>query len=777
MHTKEIQRGNLAIVTLLMLVSTSSFALAGTLDGTSKTIDENSFRERWTLSNGAMLTAINATTIGITSTNSIVNLSNVTNNGTLALNNGSVATVTDTFLSAAGSTGITFGNSTGVSGDGMRSAATVTNSTINGATGTGARVEYGGVLNLINSTLYSTRLAVGTGLVLTNGETNISAGSSVIGNRNGIRITSTSAAAVDYGRVLKVDGSTITSNTGAAISVVGSTVFGDPRAEITITNGSTLKSGNGNLLELDKFSSAKFIVDSSVLEGNISVEDGGFADILIQNNGSIKGMLAGVDALSLNSGGTWVLTGNASIGSLAMDRGIVEIGAQDSSAFNILTLASLSGRGTFIYNTDLSVPTGDKLVITGTAEGSHELIVRSTGLNPSKENSLTLVETTAGDATFTLRNGVVELGVYKYYLNKLNGNWVLTGQQDVNPVEPGPKPEPNPKPEPGPKPEPEPNPKPNPEPEPGPKPEPVNLSESARTAISLHAATSNVWYSETGTLRQRISDVRQGKGENGIWGRTYGRGFKGNGVNDVNFDQNIWGLQAGAETETRFAGIPVILGVFGGYSNSDVKLDAGSEGEIDSGYGGVYATWLGNAGLYVDGLFKINRFSHNANVLMADGIGSSGDYSATGFGGEIELGKTHNFGNDWFATPFARLSVFHISSFNYGLSNGLKVNGDIYRSVQGRFGATFGLNHTLGNGSLIQPYVRLAVAQEFIDDNKLFINSVAFNNAFNGTRGEVGSGIAYQIGDRLQLHADIDFSAGKDIDRNWGGNFGLSYKF
>lgn len=759
MHTKEIQRGNLAIVTALMLVSTSSFALAGTLDGTSETIDENSFSERWTLTNGAMLTATNATTIGISSTNSIVNLSNVTNNGTLALNNGSVATVTDTFLSATGSTGITFGNSTGVSGDGVRSAATVTNSTVNGATGTGARVEYGGVLNLINSTLYSTRLPVGTGLVLANGEANVSAGSSVIGNRNGIRITSTSTGAVDYGRTLKVDGSTITSNTGAAISVVGSTVFGDPRAEITITNGSTLKSGNGNLLELDKFSSAKFMVDSSALEGNISVEDGGVADVLIQNNGSIKGMLSGVDALSLNSGGKWVLTGNASIGSLALDRGIVEISAQDSSTFNILTLAALSGKGTFIYNTDLSVPTGDKLVITGTAEGSHELIVRSTGISPSIENSLTLVETKAGDATFTLRNSVVELGVYKYYLNKVNGNWVLTGQQDVDPVEPGPKPEPNP------------------EPRPGPKPAPVNLSESAKTAISLHAATSNVWYGETGTLRQRISDVRQGRGENGIWGRTYGRGFKGNGVNDVNFDQNIWGLQAGAETETRFAGVPVILGAFGGYSKSDIKLDAGSKGEIDSGYGGVYATWLGNAGLYVDGLFKINRFSHNANVLMADGIGSSGDYSATGFGGEIELGKTHNFGNDWFATPFARLSAFHINAFDYGLSNGLKVNGDTYRSVQGRFGATFGLNHTLGNGSLLQPYLRLAVAQEFIDDNKLFINSVGFNNAFNGTRGEVGSGIAYQIGDKLQLHADIDFSAGKDIDRNWGGNFGLSYKF
>ncbi|WP_161492460.1 autotransporter outer membrane beta-barrel domain-containing protein [Brucella pituitosa] len=778
MHPTRIHRTRLAATAALLFIMSNALAMAGVLDGTSKTINSTSPVELWTLRNGAVLTATGATTSGINSTDSIVNLYSVTNNGTLTLRNGSAATISDTLLNAAGGTGLTFGNAAGAAGDGLRSNATLTNSRVNGATGIGARVEYGGVLNLIDSAIFSIRLGSATGLLLANGETSVTAGSTITGMRNGVRITNINLGSVDYGRTLIVDGSTITSNTGAAISVVGSALLPDARADITIANGSVLHSGNGNLLEVDRFSSAKFTNDASALEGNIVVEEGGSANVSLRNMASIKGVLSNVAALQIASGSSLILTGDSSVDSLTLDTGIVEISAADSTVYNTLTLGSLSGRGTFIYNTNLGVPEGDKLVITGTAEGTHQLYARSTGVSPTEENALTLVETNGGHATFTLRNNVVELGVYKYYLNRSGTNWVLAGKKNIDPVDPVVPNDPtctqgvdcpvdpvNPV---------------NPDSPVGPvapQPQPTDLSESAMSAIALHAAAANVRYSETAALRQRLGNIRMGKRENGVWGRTYGRGIKGNGANDVAFDQTIWGLQAGAETEVILSGVPIVLGGFGGYSNSKVKLDGGSEGDIDSTYAGIYGAWLGEGGLYVDGQFQINHLSTDASVVMVDGVGASGGYHAMAFGGEAEAGRAYDLGNDWFATPFARLSAVRIGSFDYQLNNGLVVDGDADRSVQGRIGATFGIHRKLENGGVFQPYIRLAVAQEFIDRNKLMINSIDFNNAFNGTRGEVGTGFAYQLADTLQLHADVDFSAGKSLHRNWGGNFGLSYNF
>lgn len=345
------------------------------------------------------------------------------------------------------------------------------------------------------------------------------------------------------------------------------------------------------------------------------------------------------------------------------------------------------------------------------------------------KNTPILVETNGGDANFSVVGGAVDIGVYKYYLNKVGDDWELQGK-----------------------------------------------AESAKTVIGLHAAAANVFYGELGTLRQRFGDVRMGKGENGIWGRSYGRGMKATGAGG-DFDQSMWGLQAGAEREINLGGVPIILGAFGGYSNSTVNLAGQSQGELDSGYGGLYATWLGNDGLYVDGLFKVNHFSNEARVVMSDGSGASGDYGVTGVGGQIEIGKNYALGNDWFAEPFAQLTALRIGSYDYQLDNGMRTNSDAYGSLQGRLGASFGFNKKLENEAILQPYVRVAIAQEFIDSNKLQINDIAFNNAFNGPRGEVGTGFVYQLNDTVQLHADIDYSGGKDVKRNWGGNFGVSYKF
>lgn len=93
--------------------------------------------------------------------------------------------------------------------------------------------------------------------------------------------------------------------------------------------------------------------------------------------------------------------------------------SEDNTA--TLTLSSLSGNGTFHLSTAIDTVLGDTLVIHH-GDGSHRLLVTSTGENPSAEALdcvlVMAAENTGGPLTFTLanENGVVDLGNYVYGL-------------------------------------------------------------------------------------------------------------------------------------------------------------------------------------------------------------------------------------------------------------------------------------------------------------------------------------------------------------------------
>ena len=82
----------------------------------------------------------------------------------------------------------------------------------------------------------------------------------------------------------------------------------------------------------------------------------------------------------------------------------------------------------------------------------------------------------------------------------------------------------------------------------------------------------------------------------------------------------------------------------------------------------------------------------------------------------------------------------------------------------------------MGNGKFIQPYVRVAYAHEFAN-NKVRVNNNVFNNDLSGSRGELGTGIAVSLADRLQVHVDLDYSNGNNIEQPWGANVGVRYNW
>ncbi|MFO6428043.1 pertactin-like passenger domain-containing protein [Escherichia coli] len=77
-----------------------------------------------------------------------------------------------------------------------------------------------------------------------------------------------------------------------------------------------------------------------------------------------------------------------------------------------LNIGQLSGNGTFLMNTDTASYTGDKLNITGDANGNFVLNIKKIRQEPvSPGNPLPVVYTGGGDAVFTVNGGKVDAGV------------------------------------------------------------------------------------------------------------------------------------------------------------------------------------------------------------------------------------------------------------------------------------------------------------------------------------------------------------------------------
>jgi outer membrane autotransporter protein len=95
----------------------------------------------------------------------------------------------------------------------------------------------------------------------------------------------------------------------------------------------------------------------------------------------------------------------------------------------------------------------------------------------------------------------------------------------------------------------------------------------------------------------------------------------------------------------------------------------------------------------------------------------------------------------------------------------------------GKLGSTAGRNFDVGEGRVIQPYIRAALVHEFAKSNEVKVNNNVFNNDLSGSRGELGAGVAMSVTDTWQVHADFDYSNGDKIEQPWGANVGVRYSW
>lgn len=634
----------------------------------------------------------------------------------------SSAVITDSVVSSTGGIGLVVSR---YSTDTEGSKATVIGSVITGEYGAAA-VTGNGLLELHQSILAGTG-ANSYGLRMQSA-TAVAHQSVITGGLNGIVLSADQY--IPGTNSLTLDQTEVQGETGAALLVEANKGHAAV-AQIDVRNGSTLIGGNGSLLEVTGGSTASMNVDNSRLEGNVIVEAGSAAHLKLSNFASLTGRLDNVSTLDIGANSFWNLTGNSQVGALSLNDGVVKFG--DSAAFYQLDLDSLSGQGTFVMGTDFANGWTDFLNISGDASGNHALLVASSGVEPLDPSNVHIVHTGGGDAQFSLVGDVVDVGAWSYGLTQVGNDWFLD-------------------------------------------PNHRTISPGTRSVLALFNAAPTVWYGEMASLRSRMGELRHNGAEAGGWIRSYGNKYEVAGTAGGGYTQTQRGFSLGADAP--LGDSQWLLGVMAGHSESDLDLNRGTSGTIKSYYAGLYATWLDeDSGYYFDGVVKANRLNNDSTVGLSDGTQTKGSYSTHSLGASVEVGKHIKLDDEFFVEPFAQASVVTVQGKKYALDNGMQAKGDHTNSLLGKLGVTVGRDFVMDDGSVVQPYVRAAVAHEFAKDNKVSVNNHTFNNDLSGSRAELGAGVSVTLSKHLQLHADFDYGQGKNVDQPWGANVGLRYNW
>ncbi|HWH88893.1 MAG TPA: autotransporter outer membrane beta-barrel domain-containing protein [Pseudomonas sp.] len=664
-------------------------------------------------------------------------------------------------------------------------------------------------------TLNDTRVTGGTGSAIvlgSSGAAGTAATINVLGNSqlvggNGNLLQATNRSTAN----LIVDASHLSGNvvaeTGSSISLLmqnGAALEGDLQnvTQVSLDSGSTL---NGNVLSVASTASKVSLNNNAVLNGNIenvaslSLNNGSqitgnvLADIngrveldnrsaingnvenvssLVLNNGSnftgdvitaskgsvlldnasvLTGQINNSASLNINNAAQWVMTGDNTVQSLALDNGVVRMGTNEQ--FQQLNVGDLSGRGAFVMGTDLGNGNTDFLNVTGNATGQHQLQIAATGTTPVTAEAVKVGNIAAGDASFSLGGReTVDAGAFVYRLKQDGQGLYLNPDRET-------------------------------------------VSTSTNTALALVGSARSVSNAEMNLLNSQIGDrglsIRPDasmraasesdttKLSNSVWVRTYGNQYNVKNAYGDGYTQNQTGITGGADTTVNIGGQDAVLGAFVGTSRTDMDLKYGSKATVDSLSLGVYgSTFDPVSGIFINALLKINQFDNKARVTMSDGTRSKGDYKALGASGAVTVGKHFRFGGDWFLEPQIGLSTGVTQSDSYRLDNGLEVDADTMRSVQGNIGIRGGRLLTLEGGALLEPSVSLGANREFVKTNEVKINDDSFNDDRASNTLEYRAGLKWTPAQRnWQVAGEVGGGTGNTVSQDWSASLRVSHFF
>ena len=272
------------------------------------------------------------------------------------------------------------------------------------------------------------------------------------------------------------------------------------------------------------------------------------------------------------------------------------------------------------------------------------------------------------------------------------------------------------------------------------------------------------WRNELDDMNKRLGELRDSKGEHGVWVRMV-RGE--NDYKSLNSQYNTYqlGYDEKLSTDPHWT-----LGAAFSYTDGEGGYDTGSF-EMDHKTFTLYGSKLNDDGSYIDIVGKYSRLNHDLRNTWGDG-----EYDANGYSIGVEVGKRFQQGNGFWIEPQAQLTYGHVGSANYTAGD-IKVALDGMESLIGRAGVRFGKD--LDNGNI---YLRASYLYDFDGETGVtFTNAEGRERSFEQDLGggwcEVGIGTNINLSDATHLYFDIEKTYGGDITTDWKWNAGIRYSF
>lgn len=209
-------------------------------------------------------------------------------------------------------------------------------------------------------------------------------------------------------------------------------------------------------------------------------------------------------------------------------------------------------------------------------------------------------------------------------------------------------------------------------------------NETNRAITDLAALSLITWRQENNDLNKRLGEIRDSKGDDGVWARM-ARGeatFKG-----VKNQYNYYQMGYDKKLNDNW-----ILGGAFSYTDGDNTFHSGT-GQTKNSSFAVYGSNLRDDGSFIDLIAKYAHLKNEYDTPL--GIGS-GDYSTNGFSFSGEYGKRFHMDKFWLE-PQVELTWGHVDSVNYSTENGARVHQNGMDSFVGRLGFSLGKDFSHGN--------------------------------------------------------------------------------
>ena len=306
----------------------------------------------------------------------------------------------------------------------------------------------------------------------------------------------------------------------------------------------------------------------------------------------------------------------------------------------------------------------------------------------------------------------------------------------------------------------------------------TKLMRGVKSAMTAAAMT---WRAEANDLMKRMGDLRLSPGDLGAWARVY-RGRSTGDKDNTDFRMNYTTIQVGYDWR---AGKDWRIGLAGSYMKGSPNFASGS-GDAKEGNFGIYGTWTGKSGQYVDIIAKVGRLENSYTVYNDFGHYVKGDYHTWGSSISAEYGKRITARSGSYIEPQVEFIYSHLNGANYtgstdymlgGAYQNMYIRQGAYNSFIGRIGLGFGQETQRATY-----FAKVSLYHEFAGDLRTDYSDGV--NPWKHTRQDgndtwvgVQLGGTVKLSDKTNLYGSFEKTFGGDIKTAWRMDAGLRWSF